>query len=537
MEMELARTRETTLSYLNDGLRERVTLTPMRQALAARGPSLARRGPGRAPAGMAEEADLTDVLVRRLSESRELSKRFNELASDRMVVVSPRAAASRSPLVITIATETVTVDGARLSDVQWALDELGARVVTEGREGKTLLRVPADGGTGITRAFELAEALQKRGVGTAHPNFIRALMRTPLAPGEVTAAGWAHAMIGVPEAWKVTRGRKDIRVAVLDEGVDTSHPALRAAVVAQRDFIGGNGDSATPAGNDAHGTACAGIVCSRSTRYPGVAPEVSLIAARIAMGDGQGHWIFDDFATADAIDWCWGEGADVLSNSWGGGPPVDSITRAFDRARTRGRNGKGSVVVIATGNNEGPVSFPATLQGVLAVGASNQYDERKTRRSRDRENWWGSNYGKSIGLLAPGVRIATTDIEGAAGYEPGDFTTTFNGTSAATPHVAGTAALVLSVAPGLTAAQVRALITSTAHKLGGQTGWTEELGHGRLDVAAAVAAAQNAPPSPAVLHGAGAPSPKRAKPKARRQGRRPGKGKKAKQMRPGSKRR
>ena len=107
------------------------------------------------------------------------------------------------------------------------------------------------------------------------------------------------------------------------------------------------------------------------------------MAVRIAKSDGGHGWLFDDFNTADAIDWSWREAeADVLSNSWGGGPPVDVITAAFRRARKRGRGGKGSVVVVAAGNNQGPVSYPGRLPEILTVGASNQWDERKTMRSR-----------------------------------------------------------------------------------------------------------------------------------------------------------
>jgi subtilisin family serine protease len=228
----------------------------------------------------------------------------------------------------------------------------------------------------------------------------------------------------------------------------------------------------------------------------------SLIAARIAMDDGAGHWIFDDFATADAIDWSWRQGAAVLSNSWGGGAPSDAISRAFARARTQGRNGLGSVVAIAAGNDQMPIDFPGDLPGYVTVGASNPNDERKTRTSSDGEDWWGSNFGATIQLLAPGVFIWTTDIVGAAGYDPGEFTKTFNGTSSATPAVAGAAALMLSANPALSASSVRDILAKTAKKLTGQTTWTPELGWGRLDVAKAVAAAQVAgtpagPTSPA----------------------------------------
>ena len=96
-------------------------------------------------------------------------------------------------------------------------------------------------------------------------------------------------------------------------------------------------------------------------------------------------------------------------------------------------------------------------------------------------------------VLAPGVFIHTTDIDGLTGYEIGDYTSLFNGTSSATPHVAAAAALMLSANPNLSASDVRTLLSTTAKRLAGQTGWTKELGFGRLDVGAAVAAAKAHP--------------------------------------------
>jgi len=395
-------------------------------------------------------------------------------------------------------TETVIAEGLRQADLA-AATNYGARVVEEGLDGKVLLRVDS-----IEQVFGLVDLLLKREVGSVSPNFLRRV--APLAPSAPKAA-WSHALIGVQKAWKITRGSAEVRIAVLDEGVDTTHPSLKAAVVAERDFIGGNGNSAMPDGNDAHGTACAGIVLSRDQAYPGIAPGCSLIAARIAMGDGtpSNGWVFDDFATADAIDWCWRQDASVLSNSWGGGAPSDAISRAFARARTQGRNGRGAVVAIAAGNSQSPLDFPGILPGYITVGASNPDDQRKTRTSSDGENWWGSCFGATLHLLAPGVFIWTTDIVGAAGYDGADFTKTFNGTSSATPAVAAAAALMISANPALSASSIRDLLAKTAKKLKGQSTWTPELGWGRLDVGRAVAEAKVAgttqPPPPAKTSG------------------------------------
>ena len=285
-------------------------------------------------------------------------------------------------------------------------------------------------------------------------------------------------------------GKVMVRVAVLDEGVDTNHPYLEDAVAAEADFVDFN-DHARPDRDDAHGTACAGIIVSQHNRVLGLAPDVRLVAIRIAKSDAFGFWIFDDFNTADAIDWAWDDaGADVLSNSWGGGPAVDVISLAFERARTQGRNGRGSVVVVAAGNDQGPITYPGTLPGVLTVGASNQWDERKTRNSEDGENWWGSNYGDSLDLLAPGVQIRTTDIHGRRGYTGGMFTGTFNGTSAATPHVAAVAAMALALKPDLWEQRVHRIISKTADKLTSAGTWNRYIGNGRLNAYRALRAAR-----------------------------------------------
>jgi subtilisin family serine protease len=472
-----------------------ISLLPLDQTAGGAGPMAPRTRSAAASTRPAVAAPSEDagIIARAVRRSKVLESRVSD--PDRLWVVQGRVAPRRAaaslrggPQVpistngaLTLATETVIAEGMRQADFA-AAKAFGATVVHEGLDGKVLLRVDT-----VPRVVELVDLLLKREVGSATPNFLRRIVPvTRSAP----AAAWSHARIGVAAAWGITKGAKDIAVALLDEGVDTSHPALKAAVIKEKDFIGDNGDSAMPAGDDAHGTACAGIAVARNAGFPGIAPRCSLIAARIAMDDGRGNWIFDDYSTADAIDWSWREGAAVLSNSWGGGAPSDAISRAFARARTQGRKGLGAVVVIAAGNDQIPIDFPGNLPGYVTVGASNPNDERKTRTSSDGETWWGSNFGATMSLLAPGVFIWTTDIAGAAGYEPGDFTKTFNGTSSAAPAVAGAVALMLSANPALSAATVRDLLGRTAKKLKGQRRWTPELGFGRLDVAKAVAEAQ-----------------------------------------------
>jgi thermitase len=129
------------------------------------------------------------------------------------------------------------------------------------------------------------------------------------------------------------------------------------------------------------------------------------------------------------------------------------------------------------------------------VSASNEFDEFKSPTSKDGESWWGSCYGKQIGVAAPGVHNPTTDISGPSGYAPGNYTPNFNGTSSATPIVAGACALVLSANPGLTEAEVRKIILDTADKVGPypyKNKRNDYFGHGRLNVLKALNAARAA---------------------------------------------
>jgi subtilisin family serine protease len=467
------------------GAKATAPMRPSVRGRAVKGPKTARS------VAAAIARDIEDSMALVHTQNDRLGLLFHDTSESAVGMVAPRI---DEPIILV--TDTIVVENARKSEINWLRDKYGMEVLREGLQGKVLLKSQEGGEKGNTLVFEAAKAVFERGVvAAAHPDFLRLLTKVkPSAaprhpmwnhdnPGN---PGIASADVAASAAWTITRGSAAVRVAVLDEGVDTEHAGLQTGVVDQKDFVDGNAH-ARPDGNDAHGTACAGIIASRDATYPGLAPECSLVAVRIAKGDGTGSWIFDDFATADAIDWAWQEGkADVLSNSWGGGPAVDVVSRAIERARTKGRQGRGAVVVVAAGNDNGAINFPATLDGVIAVGASNPWDERKSPASSDGENWWGSNFGKALSLVAPGVGIATTDISGKAGYCPDDFTLTFNGTSAAAPHVAAVAALIISIMPRLNEEKIRAMINHSADPWTRAGSWDRFVGFGRLNAFSAL---------------------------------------------------
>lgn len=313
------------------------------------------------------------------------------------------------------------------------------------------------------------------------------------APDPNLSSQWGLAKIRAAEAWAITAGVSTISVAVVDEGVDLTHEDLSLKLPGFDAYDGDNNPQ--PNGNDAHGTACAGIVAAvrdNGRGGAGVAPGCRVLPVRIAKGIGGGFWDTDSAKVANGIRTAVDRGADVLSNSYSVAQST-AVTNAFTYAATNGRGGRGCAMAAASGNTEGAsVIYPArlspTVPGLVAVGASNEWDQRKSPTSLDGETWWGSSAGPEVDVVAPGVHIFTTDIMGAAGYAGGNYTPKFNGTSSATPHVAGLMALILSLDPELRGWEVEELVKMTTVDLGvaGRDNFT---GYGRIDARRALEAA------------------------------------------------
>ncbi|MCK0157664.1 S8 family peptidase [Cellulophaga sp. F20128] len=322
--------------------------------------------------------------------------------------------------------------------------------------------------------------------------------------------------INAPQAWSISTGQPDIVVAVIDHGVELNHPDLLNISPISFDTESNTAPSVVLGD---HGTACAGIIgaSDNSIGIVGVAPDCTLMS----ISNGLVLDINVRQELANGLNFAWQNGASVISNSWGSNALQSQlIDDAITNALNQGRNGLGCVVVFATGNDDGNVSYPANSNPeILAVGAISQCGERKSPSSCDGENTWGSNFGTDLDIVAPGVLIPTTDRQGNNGYNPNipihtnnggnlvltdyantDYTTWFNGTSSATPHVAGVAALILSVNSNLTVEEVNDIIESTARKVGGYnysttTGrpngkWDDEMGYGLLDAHAALQKAE-----------------------------------------------
>lgn len=285
-------------------------------------------------------------------------------------------------------------------------------------------------------------------------------------------------------AQQITTGNENIVVAVVDQGVKMNHPDLQNIYGVRYDTQTGTQSNFV---YGSHGTRCAGIIGATANNeigIAGIAPECPIMPICNSLVDYPS--ISADLT--NGINFAWQNGASVITCSWWY-YPNEMIEEAITNALKYGRNGKGCVVAFSAGNSSGDITFPATINGVIAVGAMSPCGERKNSSSCDGESWWGSCYGDNLSVVAPGVKIATTDTNGA-------YVTNFNGTSSACPHVAGVAALMLSINPNLTTNQVSAIIKKTARKVGNYTytydnnhpygKWNEEMGYGLLDAGAAV---------------------------------------------------
>jgi subtilisin family serine protease len=291
-------------------------------------------------------------------------------------------------------------------------------------------------------------------------------LRTPNDP--MLVQQWALDDVHAPNAWNVETGRRNhVLVAVLDTGVDASHPDLMGHIRAGSDFVDGDSD---PSDEFGHGTAVSGVIAASTNNKVGVAGiswGATVLAERVLGKDGSGSMCTVAFGIVDAVD----AGAKVLNLSLGGAGEACPLimSKALEYAHDHG------VLVVVSAGNDGlkgnPVDYPAGCSGAFAVGATD---------TRDRKAGF-SEYGPQIDITAPGVGILTTvrDDKGRHGYA---FEA---GTSVAAPIVTGGAALLLSLHPSWTPDQVRARLVATARDLG-KRGRDDYFGAGIVDLGRAL---------------------------------------------------
>jgi len=291
---------------------------------------------------------------------------------------------------------------------------------------------------------------------------------------EASGFAWGLEKIGVPEA-RTQFGLlgTGVRVGIIDTGCDGKHPDLQGKVVAFKDFVDGKTETYDDQG---HGTHCCGTIAGGNAggTHIGVAPEARLVVAKSlnAQGSGYDSWLLGamefmadpdgDPATADAPV--------VVNNSWGSSGNDTTFVDAVKAWLALG------IVPAFAAGNSGPfgrtVGIPGGYLESFAVGSTSSWDWASVFSSRGPVTWDGVDHVKPD-VAAPGSSIYSAKAGG--GY------TKLSGTSMACPHVTGVIALMFQARPGLTVAQVRPALESTAKDLG-DDGKDNTYGAGRIQV-------------------------------------------------------
>lgn len=351
--------------------------------------------------------------------------------------------------------------------------------------------------------LEAVKALRARDdVEYAKPNYIR---RAALVPNDENYnLQWNLPLINLPQAWDVTTGNSDVIVAVIDTGILSGHPDIgNARLVAGFDFIrdpdaagDGDGIDADPTDPvDFHGTHVTGIVAAQTNNaigVAGVAWNVRIMPLRVlgAMGGtdydieqavSYAAGLPNDAETAEqtAARVAAGQVADVINMSLGGPSGTAVAPAAYRQAREQG------VIIVAAAGNDGScgLSYPASLQGVVSVSA---VDRNKVITDY-------SNIGETVDVAAPGGTFSDGVYSTWAHDDSGTLIYGYEylqGTSMASPHVAGVAALMKAVNPGLTPEFFDSLLVSgeLTQDLG-TPGRDNAYGYGLIDASLAVQAA------------------------------------------------
>ncbi|MGZ3773744.1 MAG: S8 family serine peptidase [Bdellovibrio sp.] len=330
-------------------------------------------------------------------------------------------------------------------------------------------------------------------VDIVEPNFVYKINKIPNDPmfdqlwgmnnvGQADSqnrSGLAGVDIGAVQAWDITTGSKDVVVAVIDTGIDYTHPDLvgnlwtnKAELDGQAgvdddnngivddiygaNFVNANKPTGNPMDDHGHGSHCSGTIGASGDDgkgIVGVAWNVRIMGVKFLAANGSGS--LD--GALKGIDYAISKGAKIMSNSWGGGGYSETLKQAIERA-----NASGALFVAAAGNesnnNDATPSYPASYEvpNVLSVAAIDNKGQLASF----------SNYGKAkVHVAAPGVNIVSSILKGS--YD------SWSGTSMATPHVSGLAVLLASNEPTLSNIEMKQRIIATSKPLASLRGKTK----------------------------------------------------------------
>ncbi|RKU18917.1 hypothetical protein C6500_12145 [Candidatus Poribacteria bacterium] len=305
-------------------------------------------------------------------------------------------------------------------------------------------------------------------------NYLRPTLADPVVPNDpMYPEQWNLPLMKLPQAWAIEKGDRNVVIAIIDSGIDYRHEDLAPKawinpgevpengldddgngyiddvygwdftdapnLQAEGDYLEGDNEPIDESGHGTHVAGIAGAMPDNGIGVAGVAWECPLMAIRAGLSLGGSSRLQDDDSAA-AIVYTVDNGASVVNMSWGSERRSFVIQDAIDYAYARG-----AVLVAAAGNTQKPTAiFPAAYRKVIAVASTEQNQQR----------FYQSNFGASIDIGAPGNVILSTQIDNRYRL--------LTGTSMASPHVAGVAALILAKRPALTHEEVRHILISTA---------------------------------------------------------------------------
>ena len=300
---------------------------------------------------------------------------------------------------------------------------------------------------------------------------------------------WALPTINACDAWRETTGDPDVVVAVVDQGIDATHPEFANTSFSEFPYDCYMHQQTNNV-HGHHGTRVAGVIAANHNidSIAGIAPNVSIMP--ICHPIAKVPNISEDLASG--ISWAVQHGADVINCSWGddGGQSLELhstlLEEALLSALTKGRGNKGCVVVFASGNGAErglSMDYPGNLTpDILTCGSINSSFQKSIF----------SAFGDALDIVAPGENLLVADFDNGYCID--------HGTSYSAPYLSGIAALILSVNPDLTRAEVTDIIESTAQKVGGYDyaptegrpngKWNDSVGYGLVDAYAAILAAK-----------------------------------------------
>lgn len=360
----------------------------------------------------------------------------------------------------------------------------GSLLVTQDDGAVRLVRV--EPGREAAAAAELA---REPGVAAVEPDYLRRALKVPNDPAY--SAQWAHNLTRAPAAWDVTTGDPSVTVAIIDSGVDGTHPDLKANIVGQAVVAAGTAtDVALGTNNDpcgfGHGTLVAGVIGgigNNSIAVAGVAWKVGILDIAAA---SRTHCVgsFSDSDIVASMKYAIDHRANVINLSLGG--QGDTCPAALQGLINQAR-AAGIVVVAAAGNEQvdfpGSTEVPGSCNGVIGVGAVGPTGAHS----------YYSNANDYVDVVAPGGDDRVADPSGAGGKIVstgiGGTVKSSEGTSFSSPYVAGVVALLRSVRSGLTPDEAEAILEGTTQTP--LAGHSSTLGWGLIDTAAAVQAAKS----------------------------------------------